>query len=220
MADRLRHLLFDLDETLYPSTSTLGAEISRRMTAFVSEYLGVAEEEATALRRDLSRRYGTTLAGLIAEHGLTDAEGYLEFCHPVEVERYLQPDPSLAVALSSLSLPKSILTNSPREHAERILDFLGIRDHFQRIYDIRFSGLKGKPHEDTYRDVLADLGCAAADVLFIDNRRDYLEGFQALGGLVLLLEERGAAVGPEVGRLPRISAVRELPAYLQANGLL
>lgn len=219
-AGRLRHLLFDLDETLYPSSSTLGEEISRRMTLFVSEYLRLDAEAATAVRRDLSRRYGTTLAGLIAEHGLTDTERYLEFCHPMEVDRHLRPDPSLEEALSALSLPKSILTNSPREHAERILAFLGIAHHFPRIYDIRFSALKGKPHEEAYRGVLADLGCAAEQVLFIDNRRDYLEGFRALGGLVLLVEE-GEAPGEAGGEdLPRISAVRELPAYLRSSGLL
>jgi putative hydrolase of the HAD superfamily len=217
---RLCHLLFDLDETLYPSSSTLGAEISRRMTVFVCKYLGKSVEEAAAVRRDLSARYGTTLAGLIAEHGLVDTEGYLEFCHPADVQRYLQPDPSLGAALSALTLPKSILTNSPREHAERILAFLGIRSHFLRIYDIRFSGLRGKPHEQTYRDVLADLDCAATEVLFIDNRRDYLEGFQALGGQVLLLDDRRPAGGRGAERLPRISAVRELPAYLQGRGLL
>lgn len=217
---RLQHLLFDLDETLYPSSSSLGAEISRRMTVFVSEYLGLDAEAAAAVRRDLSGRYGTTLAGLIAEHDLQDSERYLEFCHPLEVDRHLRPDPSLDQALSALRLPKSILTNSPREHAERILAFLGIRQHFLRIYDIRFSALKGKPHEDAYRNVLADLGCAAEQVLFIDNRRDYLEGFRALGGRVLLVDDREAAGDAQGEGPPRISAVRELPAYLRASGLL
>ena len=216
----LRHLLFDLDETLYPSSSTLGAEITRRMTVYVQRYLRLPEEQAVAVRRDLSSRYGTTLAGLIAEHGLTDTEGYLEFCHPVDVERHLTPDPSLGPALSAVRLPKSILTNSPREHAERILDFLGVRGQFGRIYDIRFSALRGKPHEQAYRDVLADLGLQAAEVLFIDNRRDYLEGFQALGGRVLLLDDRPGAETSAEPSLARIAAVAELPAWLRASGLV
>lgn len=215
----LRHLLFDLDETLYPSSSTLGAEITRRMTAYVQRYLDVPEEQAVAVRRDLSRRYGTTLAGLIAEHALTDTEGYLAFCHPVDVARHLTPDPSLRPALSAVSLPKSILTDSPQEHAERILEFLGVRDQFGRIYDIRFSALRGKPHEQAYRDVLADLGLRAEQVLFIDNRRDYLEGFQALGGRVLLLDDRPGSETEAEPSLPRIAAVRELPAWLRASGL-
>lgn len=74
MVSRAAYLLFDLDETLYPSSCGLMQEVSRRMTAFVAGYLKIDPQRAAELRKELSRKYGTTLTGLIREHGLADPE--------------------------------------------------------------------------------------------------------------------------------------------------
>ena len=62
--------VFDLDNTLYPHHSNLFSQIDVRMTAYVSELLTLPREEARALQKQLYREYGTTLAGLIARHGI------------------------------------------------------------------------------------------------------------------------------------------------------
>ena len=220
MGSGLRHLLVDLDDTLYPASSGLREEIVRRMTAFVARFLETDEETAAGIRHDLSRRYGTTLSGLIQQFRYTDADEYLAYTHPVEVERFLRPDPALRPALQRVRLPMSILTNSPREHAERILRYLGILDLFVRIYDIRFNDLEGKPHTSLYTRVLRDLGLQAGEVLLIDNRVDYLLGFEKLGGRVLLVEEGecgSEAVRGEGKHLPCLQSIKELPDYLDSR---
>jgi putative hydrolase of the HAD superfamily len=209
----IRYLLVDLDETLYPSSSGMVAEISHRMTRFVAAYLKVDERRAAGIRRELSRRHGTTLNGLIEEYGLADPETYLEFTHPVEVGRYLRRDPDLVRALSSIMLPMSILTNSPREHAIRVLEYLDILPLFERIFDIRFNELRGKPDPEVYLKVLEELGRQAAEVLFLDNRPDYLLSFGKIGGRILMVSDHDSeAEGIEA--VPRISSIKELPAFL------
>jgi putative hydrolase of the HAD superfamily len=218
MAPELRHLLVDLDDTLYPASSGLREEIVRRMNAFVARFLETDEESAAAIRQELSRRYGTTLSGLIQQFRYTRADEYLAYTHPAEVERYLSRDPGLRSALQRVRLPMSILTNSPREHAERILGYLGIPDLFLRIYDIRFNDLQGKPHTSLYTRVLHDLGLPAGQVLLIDNRVDYLLGFEKLGGEVLLVEEGECAAQASRGEgehLPCIRDIKELADYLE-----
>jgi putative hydrolase of the HAD superfamily len=224
MGPALRHLLVDLDDTLYPASSGLREEIVRRMNRFVARFLDTDPDSAAEIRHELSRRYGTTLSGLIQEYRYTRGDEYLAYTHPVEVERYLRPDPELRPALLRVRLPMSILTNSPREHAERILRYLGILDLFGKIYDIRFNDLEGKPHVSLYTRVLHDLRLEAGEVLLIDNRADYLLGFQRLGGRVLLVEEgdeNGGCPGqPSPGdgdRLPCISSIRELPDFLESR---
>jgi putative hydrolase of the HAD superfamily len=210
----ITYLLFDLDETLYPSSSGMVSEISNRMTRYVSRYLDTDETSAARIRRDLSRRHGTTLTGLMTEHGFRDPESYLEFAHPVEVERYLEKDPELVAALASIQLSKSILTNAPAEHARRILAHLEIERFFERIFDIRLSGFRGKPERAVYLRVLEELKRQASEVLFIDNRLDYLLGFKAVGGRVVwLADESKEAEAVEHG-LCRIAHVKELPALL------
>jgi putative hydrolase of the HAD superfamily len=209
----LGYLLFDLDETLYPSSSGIVKEISRRMTRYVSRYLNLDEDSAARIRRDLSRKHGTTLTGLMSEHNFNDPESYLEFAHPTDVERYLHKDPELVAVLDSIPLPKSILTNAPAEHARRILEYLEIESFFEKIFDIRISGFRGKPDRAVYLRVLAELNRDAPEVLFIDNRFDYLLAFREIGGRVVWVTERSMEAGVDPG-IPRIAHVKELPKFL------
>ena len=214
MSGRITYLLVDLDETLYPSSSGMLEEITRRMTRYVSQYLKLDEDRAVRLRRELSNKHGATLTGLMNEHNFTDPEAYLEFVHPTDVSRYLHKDPELASALSSVALPKSILTNAPQEHARRILEYLEIADLFERIFDIRTNDFRGKPEKEVYRRVLAELNRKAQEVLFIDNRIDYLLSFREIGGEVLWVAEEDSKTSL-AERIPRIADVKELPDFLR-----
>ena len=209
------YLLFDLDETLYPSSSGMVKEISQRMTRFVSGLLNLDEGSAARLRRSLSRKHGTTLTGLMSEHDFQDPESYLEFAHPVDVERYLTKDPQLVEALASLGLPMSILTNAPAEHARRILRYLEIEDFFERIFDIRMSNFRGKPYREVYLRVLAELKREAGEVLFIDNRLDYLLAFRDIGGKILLVADAPGENEADQG-VSRIAHIKELPQFLSS----
>ena len=208
------YLLFDLDETLYPSSCGLMQAVSGRMTAFVAGFLKVGDAEAARIRKRLRAEHGTTLTGLIREYGLNVAEQYLAYTHDVPVERFVSEDPLLAAALASLPQPKSILTNSPLEHAERVLTRLGVRRFFERIFDLRYNGYTGKPDDGVYARALAEVGRSAPEVMLVDNHLDYLEPFRALGGLVLLIDESGLAALQLPGDVPWLRDIKELPAFL------
>ena len=75
--------VFDLDNTLYPPAARLFDQIERRMTAYVMRRLGVEAAEADALRDSYWRNHGTTLAGLMREHGV-DPAPYLAEVHDVD----------------------------------------------------------------------------------------------------------------------------------------
>jgi putative hydrolase of the HAD superfamily len=209
------YLLCDLDETLYPASCGLMQAVSARMSAFVAEYLGVGREEAARIRSRLRVVYGTTLTGLMREHGLQVAEQYLAYTHDVPVADFLTEDPRLSEALASIPLPKSVLTNSPLEHAERVLNRLGIRDRFERVFDLRFNGFTGKPDPAVYGRALGELGRSAPEVLLVDNHLDYLAPFRAMGGRVLLIDEGGDGAARD--GVPTLSDIKELPAYLAAR---
>ena len=68
--------VFDLDNTLYPPEARLFDQIETRMTAWVMRSLGVDHDHANHLRDHYWREHGTTLAGLMAEHG-TEPDPYL-----------------------------------------------------------------------------------------------------------------------------------------------
>jgi putative hydrolase of the HAD superfamily len=208
---RIAHILFDLDNTLYKASSGLFDEIRTRMTGFVARFFNVGEQEAAAIRQGYGAKYGTTLGGLLQEGGLRDPEEYLASVHPRDVGAYITPDPGLRPMLVGLPYPKSIITNSPREHALRVLEFLGVADCFGRVFDIRFCNYQGKPMPEAYRLVLTELGRKIENALLVDDVKAYLEAYAALGGPVVQVREDGIASGG----WPCLKDVKELPGILE-----
>ncbi|HEQ71213.1 MAG TPA: pyrimidine 5'-nucleotidase, partial [Spirochaetia bacterium] len=132
---KLTHILFDLDNTLYPASTGIFPEIARRMTAFVAEFFSCDTTRAETIRREYARRFGTTLGGLLAVGGLQDPELFLERVHPENVADYIPKNAALGKMLAALPYSKAVLTNSPREHAERVLERLEIRSFFPHVFD-------------------------------------------------------------------------------------
>ncbi len=213
----VRALLFDLDNTLYSETTGMERDILRRMTDYVAGFLGISPEEAIILRRERVRNYGTTLEWLMAEEGLTDTEEYLAAIHPRGEEYCIPADPDLEVFLDSIALPKAILTNSPTEHAERILAKLGIAECFSAVYDIRFNHFHGKPHHSAFDRVLSSFGYPASEVFFVDDLRHYVRGFYDMGGYSALLDEHDRY---RDFPLPRIHSLYEIADILRDHARL
>jgi putative hydrolase of the HAD superfamily len=202
----LRYLLFDLDNTLYSSRFGLEDGVRLRMKKYVAGFLGLSVEEAWQQRMETGLRYGTTLEWLINEKGLTDVESYLSFVHPPDEASNLQPDPDLRKILESIDIPKAILTNSPKEHADRILAKLEAADLFTHIFDIRQCAFRGKPRPEVFNNALNTLRVTIEETLFIDDYPHYVEGFIALGGRALLMDENNQypLFSPHIGALAEL----------------
>ncbi|MDE6719154.1 MAG: HAD-IA family hydrolase [Treponemataceae bacterium] len=183
---KVEHIIFDLDNTLYSSTSAMDAGITRRMMEAVADFFGVDVETAAKMRRENLPKFSTTLEWLRSE-GLSDTEKYFAKVHPENEADELSPDENLRGLISSISQSRVILTNSPREHAERVLKKLNVADLFSDIVDIRACGLQGKPYEGAYRAALEKCGGDVSNTIFVDDLLKYTDGFLALGGTAVLV---------------------------------
>lgn len=185
----IRAMLFDLDNTLYPASSGVLQHIDRRIGEFVQERLGLSEADALSARRDFYSTYGTTLRGLQQHHQGVETEEYLKFVHDVAIEELLQLDARLNAALQRLPVRKVIFTNSPREHAERVLTALGLTDHFERIYDLRYFNFVGKPDPATYSHILEQLGISGEEALLVEDTPHNLPPAKQLGMTTILIHD-------------------------------
>ena len=77
--------IFDLDNTLYPAECDLFAQIDVRMSAFIQDLLGLDPVAARKVQKRLYYVHGTTLSGLMAEHGI-QPELFLEFVHDIDLD--------------------------------------------------------------------------------------------------------------------------------------
>jgi putative hydrolase of the HAD superfamily len=201
-------ILFDLDNTLYSARYGLEEGVGRRIRMFLARYFGVSEEEAWRRRNTgMGRSCGTTIEWLVTEEGFQDVESYFAFIHPGDEAENLLPEPGLREFLEGLRLPLAILTNSPREHAGRILKKLGVEDLFDPVVDIRRNNFTGKPRPEVYLRTLKLLGAAPGETLFIDDNPSYTEGFLKIGGRAVLLDEFDARRDYAFPRIRRLSGL-------------
>lgn len=163
----VRDWIFDLDNTLYRADNGVFAQIDGRMTSFVAQLLSLDRDSARAVQKELYRDHGTTLAGLIAVHGI-DPEPYLDFVHDLDLSG-LEPDPALGEALARLQGRRFVFTNGCRNHAARILERLGMRHLFDQIWDIRTIGFVPKPGQGAYDAVVAEAGLAPSRAAMFDD---------------------------------------------------
>jgi pyrimidine 5'-nucleotidase len=150
---RYTTIFFDLDDTLYQSSTGLWEVIRSRMGRYMAERLGLPEDEIPRLRRSYYETYGTTLRGL-QKHHQVDPRDYLEYVHHIPVETYLEPAPQVRKLLLSLPQQRWIFTNADANHARRVLRVLGLDDCFKGIIDVWAMDFACKPESEAYRKAL------------------------------------------------------------------
>jgi putative hydrolase of the HAD superfamily len=148
---------FDLDETLYPTSSGLWNAIRERINAFMHERMGFPLEQIEVLRDQYFREYGTTLRGLQANYKV-DMDEYLAFVHNVPLEMHLHPDPELRRIIEALPARKFIFTNADSLHANRVLDVLGLQGLFNGILDVHTFAPFCKPMPESFKLALQAAG--------------------------------------------------------------
>lgn len=176
----LRIVIFDLDDTLYPRSSGMMAQVARLILRYMTERLGMEPETAKTLRQAYLRDYGTTMAGLVRHNDL-DADDYLEYVHNLSVTDYLAPNPELGRVLQAIPQQKAIWTNASRGHACRVLDALAVRDHFTRIIDVIDTGYVSKPAPHIYADVLSMLDATGPECVLVEDSLRNLQPAKHVG---------------------------------------
>ena len=144
--------VFDLDNTLYPHHVNLWQQVDARINEFVAAWLKVPAEEARRIQKDYYRRYGTTMRGMMTEHGVR-ADDYLAYVHKID-HSPLEPNPAMGAAIAKLPGRKLILTNGSLDHVEKVLERLGLNGHFDGVFDIIAADLEPKPAAQTYERFL------------------------------------------------------------------
>ena len=189
----VRFLIFDLDETLYPRQAGLMQEIGVRINRYLIEYLHLPPEQANELRQRYYNQHGTALRGLVVERPDVDPEDYLHFVHDLPLTDYLGPNPALAEMLRSIPLTKVIFTNATVEHAQNVLNILGVADQFADIIDVRRVAYASKPNAEAYERLLEILQARGSECILIEDAARNLWPGKGLGMTTILVDSTDCA---------------------------
>ncbi len=171
--------IFDLDNTLYPATTNVFEQVNRHIASFIQELLSLEEEPARQLQRRYFKEYGSSLRGLMVNHGV-EPNAYLNHVHAIDLGA-LEPAPRLDQALGRLPGRKLIFTSASTKHARRVTDRLGVSGHFEAIYDIHAADYRPKPHRETYENMVATFEVEPTRAAFFEDIARNLEPAADMG---------------------------------------
>jgi putative hydrolase of the HAD superfamily len=182
---RVETWVFDLDNTLYPHHLNLWEQVDARIRDYIANFLKLSHDEAFKLQKDYYRRYGTSMRGMMIEHGM-NADDFLAFVHEID-HSPLEPNAALGDALEQLPGRKLILTNGTKAHASAVMKRLDIDKHFEDVFDIVAGELDPKPLPQTYDRFLARHGVDPARAAMFEDLSRNLEVPHGLGMTTVLV---------------------------------
>jgi len=170
----MKYLLLDLDGVCYGSHNGYPLEkvfglVSKRMTLFIQEKLGLDEKKAKELQTNYFYKYNTSLNGLMLHHNVIGDE-FLKYVHDIDIS-FMKEDKIMRNELENLNMEKFIFTNGSAEHAQNILTRLGIYDLFgkEKVFDIKDAGYVPKPEAQTFDLMVKKFGLNPKETIYIED---------------------------------------------------
>lgn len=206
----IRGIIFDLDGTLYVAPD-FAATIQEAASGYLARLLGILPTQAAQLLADtrslLREETGevATLSAVCVRLGGNVRDLHAFFEARLRPEAYLTRDERVITLLQRLAhrMPLYLFTNNNRALTTRIIDVLGLKGLFRRIYVIDDSW-RGKPDQGLLDRILVETGLMPGEALFVGDRYDVD---------LRLPEQRGCPVylSQSVEQLLRLEDVLRMP---------
>ena len=133
--NKINTWVFDLDNTLYSADSGIFQQVHVLMGEFVSKHLNIDIKEAKEIQRKYYKQHGTTLRGMMDNHGV-DPDYFLSEVHKLDYS-IIGPNINLNEELKILEGRKIIYTNANLQHTVDVLERLQLTNMFTDIFDIK-----------------------------------------------------------------------------------
>ena len=177
--------VFDLDNTLYHPSVRLFDQIEDRMKRYIMNRLNKTESEADRLRATYWEHYGTTLAGLMADHQIDPME-FLYDVHDISFSD-LSANPDLAVQIRALPGRKIVYTNGDERYARRVLNGLALEQEFEAVFGIEHADFAPKPQKSAFDTVFAKAEVNGPNAAMFEDTDRNLEVPHAMGMRTILV---------------------------------
>ncbi|MEM6346920.1 MAG: HAD family phosphatase [Bacteroidota bacterium] len=179
----IKHLIFDCDGVLIDSEILATRIILEELKAFdfEMEELAYSERFSGFLTKDI-------LQMLKTDYGLPLPDDFQQTLHgqmDKAFETILEPVPGMPELISSLPLPKNVVSNGRGEHVVRALKLTGLTSYFgEEIFSVdRVEN--PKPHPDLYLLALQTTGREADDVIVVEDSSAGVQAAKAAGLTVI-----------------------------------
>ena len=163
----IKNIVFDLDGVLYKDLEAVFGQVSKKMTKYISNKLGLDLKKAKELQTNYFHKYNTSLNGLMIHHKIKPEE-YLKYVHDIDLS-FMKKDITLRKELENLNLKKFIFTNGSKDHAINIITHLGIKDLFDGLFDIVDAEFSPKPTAKAFDLMIKKFEINPQETLYIED---------------------------------------------------
>ena len=150
--EKVNTWIFDLDNTLYSADSGIFQQVHQLMGEFISKNLSMDMSEAKKLQSKYYKQHGTTLRGLMDNHGI-DPDHFLDEVHRLDYS-IVGSNKILNEELHKLEGRKIIYTNANKKHVIDVLDRIDLTNFFDEIFDIKMANYIPKPELKPYEHII------------------------------------------------------------------
>ena len=157
-AMRFTTFFFDLDETLYPSSSGLWVAIRERINALHASNAWAFPRTRLQLLREKYFPRIRDHAARPAGQPPVDMDEYLAFVHDVPLGSLSPSGPGTSCALERIRARKFIFTNADSAHANRVMKAVGLEGLCDGIIDVHAIAPYCKPMPEAFQLALKAAG--------------------------------------------------------------
>ena len=150
--EKINTWIFDLDNTLYSADSGIFQQVHKLMGEFISKNLKMDMVEAKKLQSKYYKQHGTTLRGLMDNHGV-EPDYFLDEVHKLDYS-IVGPDEVLNKELEKIQGRKIIYTNANKKHVVDVLERINLTNFFDEIFDIKMANYIPKPEIRPYEQII------------------------------------------------------------------
>ena len=150
--EKINTWIFDLDNTLYSADSGIFQQVHKLMGEFISKNLKMDMVEAKKLQSKYYKQHGTTLRGLMDNHGV-EPDYFLDEVHKLDYS-IVGPDEILNKELEKIQGRKIIYTNANKKHVVDVLERINLTNFFDEIFDIKMANYIPKPEIRPYEQII------------------------------------------------------------------
>ena len=150
--EKINTWIFDLDNTLYSADSGIFQQVHKLMGEFISKNLKMDMVEAKKLQSKYYKQHGTTLRGLMDNHGV-EPDYFLDEVHKLDYS-IVGPNEILNKELEKIQGRKIIYTNANKKHVVDVLERINLTNFFDEIFDIKMANYIPKPEIRPYEQII------------------------------------------------------------------
>ena len=163
----IKNILFDCDGVLYQDLEAVFGQVSKKMTKYISNKLGMDLTKAKELQTNYFHKYNTSLNGLMIHHDIPPEE-FLKYVHDIDLS-FMKKDLVLRNELEKLNTKKFVFTNGSKEHVKNITEHLGIDDLFDDIFDIVDAKFHPKPEAKAFDLMIKKFNINPKETIYIED---------------------------------------------------